>query len=154
MAYWTYHLRQTFLLDQNCLYFSMQLPVHWNYNVDCWEFFCFICFSVYFDYTWGSRARLASFMNDGLLYRTIETNQWTKQSNWGNEYISENKDWHEERGKEIIRAELFKAAMEVKSVGTFPVILLKLATPPLPPQTKLNLEQNGWNWVLFWPQHC
>ena len=33
--------------------------------------------------------------------------------------------------------------MEVKSVGTFPVILLKLATPPLPPQTKLNLEQNG-----------
>ena len=29
--------------------------------------------------------------------------------------------------------------MEVKSVGTFPVILLKLATPPLPPQTKLNL---------------
>ena len=39
--------------------------------------------------------------------------------------------------------------MEVKSVGTFPVILLKLATPPLPPQTKLNLEQNGWNWVLF-----
>ena len=41
------------------------------------------------------------------------------------------------------------ATMEVKSVGTFPVILLKLATPPLPPQTKLNLEQNGWNWVLF-----
>ena len=39
--------------------------------------------------------------------------------------------------------------MEVKSVGTFPVLLLKLATPPLPPQTKLNLEQNGWNWVLF-----
>ena len=39
--------------------------------------------------------------------------------------------------------------MEVKSVGTFPVILLKLATPPLPPQTKLNLEQNGWKWVLF-----
>ena len=39
--------------------------------------------------------------------------------------------------------------MEAKSVGTFPVILLKLATPPLPPQTKLNLEQNGWNWVLF-----
>ena len=40
--------------------------------------------------------------------------------------------------------------MEVKSVGTFPVILLKLATPPLPPQTKLDLEQNGWKWVLFW----
>ena len=39
--------------------------------------------------------------------------------------------------------------MDVKSVGTFPVILLKLATPPLPPQTKLNLEQNGWKWVLF-----
>ena len=39
--------------------------------------------------------------------------------------------------------------MEVKSVGTFPVILLKLATPPLPPQTKLDLEQNGWKWVFF-----
>ena len=39
--------------------------------------------------------------------------------------------------------------MEVKSVGTFPVILLKLATPPLPPQTKLDLEQNGWKWGLF-----
>ena len=39
--------------------------------------------------------------------------------------------------------------MEVKSVGTFPVILLKLVTPPLPPQTKLNLAQNGWKWVLF-----
>ena len=34
-------------------------------------------------------------------------------------------------------------SVEVKSVGTFPVILVKLATPPLPPQTKLNLEQNG-----------
>ena len=31
--------------------------------------------------------------------------------------------------------------MEVKSVRTFPVILVKLATPPLPPQTKLNFEQ-------------
>ena len=30
--------------------------------------------------------------------------------------------------------------MKVKSVGTFPVILLKLATFPVPPQTKLNLE--------------
>ena len=39
--------------------------------------------------------------------------------------------------------------MEVKSVGTFPVILLKLVTLPLPPQTKLNLEQNGWKCVLF-----
>ena len=36
-----------------------------------------------------------------------------------------------------------EATIEVKSVGTFPVILLKLATPPLPPQTKLNLDQNG-----------
>ena len=39
--------------------------------------------------------------------------------------------------------------MEGKSVGTFPVILLKPATPLLSPQTKLNLEQNGWKWVLF-----
>ena len=36
------------------------------------------------------------------------------------------------------------STMEVKSVGTFPVILLKLATPPLSPQTKLNL---GAKWV-------
>ena len=28
-------------------------------------------------------------------------------------------------------------------------LFLKLATPPLPPQTKLNLEQNGRNRVLF-----
>ena len=28
--------------------------------------------------------------------------------------------------------------MEVKSAGTFPVILVKLATPPLPPHTMLN----------------
>ena len=40
--------------------------------------------------------------------------------------------------------------MEVKSVGTFPVILLKPATPPLPPHRKLNLEQK----CFFWPQHC
>ena len=33
--------------------------------------------------------------------------------------------------------------MEVKSVATFSVILVKLATPPLPPQTKLNFEQMG-----------
>ena len=33
--------------------------------------------------------------------------------------------------------------MEVNSVGTFQVTLLKLATPPLPPQTKLNFVQNG-----------
>ena len=39
--------------------------------------------------------------------------------------------------------------MEVKSVGTFTVILLKLATPPLPPQTKLNLEQNGFKLSAF-----
>ena len=31
--------------------------------------------------------------------------------------------------------------MEVKSVGTFPVILVKLVTPPLPPKTKLNFKQ-------------
>ena len=32
--------------------------------------------------------------------------------------------------------------MKVKSVRTFAVILVKLATPPLPPKTKLNFEQN------------
>ena len=42
-----------------------------------------------------------------------------------------------------------KTTMEVKSVGTFPVILLKLATPPLPPRTKLDLKQNGLKWALF-----
>ena len=36
------------------------------------------------------------------------------------------------------------ATMEVKSVGAFPVVLLKLAASSLPPQTKLNFEQNGW----------
>ena len=29
--------------------------------------------------------------------------------------------------------------MQVKNVGTLPVILLKLATPPLPPQTKFQV---------------
>ena len=38
--------------------------------------------------------------------------------------------------------------MEVKRFGTFPVILVKLATPLLPPQTKLNFEQSGWNHLL------
>ena len=35
--------------------------------------------------------------------------------------------------------------MEVKSVGTFPVILLKLATPALSLRKKLNFEQRGWD---------
>ena len=35
--------------------------------------------------------------------------------------------------------------MEVKSVGTFPVILVKLVTPPLPLQTKLILSTMGGN---------
>ena len=39
--------------------------------------------------------------------------------------------------------------MEVKNVGTFLVMLVKMVTPPLPPQTKLNYEQNGWKWLLF-----
>ena len=42
-----------------------------------------------------------------------------------------------------VKTPAWEATMEVKSVGTFTVILPKLATPPLPPQTKLNLEQNG-----------
>ena len=49
---------------------------------------------------------------------------------------------------------IWNSIMKVKSVGTFPVILEKLATPPLPPQTKLNFEQNGWKRVFFWPQYC
>ena len=44
----------------------------------------------------------------------------------------------------------FGSTMEVKSLGTFPVIIVKLVTPPLPPKTKLNLEQNGWKLVFFW----
>lgn len=34
------------------------------------------------------------------------------------------------------------ATTEVKSVGTFPMILVKLATSPLPTQTILNFEQS------------
>ena len=39
-----------------------------------------------------------------------------------------------------------QSTIKVKSVRTFPEILVKLVTspPPLPPQTKLNYEQNGW----------
>ena len=37
----------------------------------------------------------------------------------------------------------------VKSVGTFSVTLVKLATPPLPPQTKLNFKHHGWKRLLF-----
>ena len=37
----------------------------------------------------------------------------------------------------------------VKSVGTFSVTLVKLATPPLPPQTKLNFEHHEWKRLLF-----
>ena len=37
--------------------------------------------------------------------------------------------------------------MEVKSVGTFPVILLKLATPPLPPQ-------QSWIWSKMDENEC
>ena len=40
----------------------------------------------------------------------------------------------------------------VKSVGTFPVILVKLVTPPLPPQTKLILSTMGGNECFFWPK--
>ena len=40
---------------------------------------------------------------------------------------------------------MLQAIMAVKSAGTFPVMLIKLVTPPPPPspQTKLNFEQNG-----------
>ena len=42
------------------------------------------------------------------------------------------------------------STMEVKRVGTFPVILVKLVTPPLPPTPdKVNLEHHGWKCVLF-----
>ena len=27
-------------------------------------------------------------------------------------------------------------------------------SPALPLQTKLIFEDDGWKWVLFWPQHC
>ena len=39
--------------------------------------------------------------------------------------------------------------MEVKRVGIFQVILVKLVAPPFPPQTKLNFEQNGGKLVGF-----
>ena len=44
--------------------------------------------------------------------------------------------------------------MEVKSDRTFPVILVKLVTPPLPPQTKLILSNMGGIESFFWPKHC
>lgn len=39
--------------------------------------------------------------------------------------------------------------MEVRSVGTFSVILVKVVTPPFPPQTKLTFEQMGGNECFF-----
>ena len=39
--------------------------------------------------------------------------------------------------------------MEIKSAGTFSVILVKVATPLLPPRTKLNFEQMGGNEFFF-----
>ena len=44
---------------------------------------------------------------------------------------------------EKVSFSLNRLQLEVKSVATFSVILVTLATPPLPPQTKLNLEQMG-----------
>ena len=46
------------------------------------------------------------------------------------------------------------STMEIKSAGTFSVILVKVATPLLPPRTKLNFEQMGGNEFFFWPRHC
>ena len=41
------------------------------------------------------------------------------------------------------------STMEVKIVGTFSGILVKVATPPLPPRTKMNFEQMGGNDCFF-----
>ena len=41
------------------------------------------------------------------------------------------------------------SAMEVKSVRTFSLLLVKVTTPPLPPCTKLNFEQMGGNECFF-----
>ena len=42
------------------------------------------------------------------------------------------------------------STMEIKSAGTFSVILVKVATPLLPSRTKLNFVQMGGNgWVFF-----
>jgi len=41
------------------------------------------------------------------------------------------------------------ATMVVKSVETFPVLLVKLATPPLLPQTKLNLEMSAFLAIIL-----
>ena len=37
-----------------------------------------------------------------------------------------------------------QSTIKVKSVGTFPEILVKVVTSPISPQTKLNYEQNRW----------
>ena len=46
------------------------------------------------------------------------------------------------------------ATMEVKSIGTFPVVLVKLATPPLPPPNKVEFWAPWVEMSVFLPQHC
>lgn len=42
-------------------------------------------------------------------------------------------------------------SVEVKGVGTIPVILVNLANPPHPRETNLNFYAK---WGEFWPQNC
>ena len=44
---------------------------------------------------------------------------------------------------------MLNSIMEVKSVGTFPVILVKVATPPLPPKQSWILSKMDGNECFF-----
>ena len=44
---------------------------------------------------------------------------------------------------------MIMTAMEVKSVATFPVILVKLAIPLFPTPNKVEFRANGWERELF-----
>ena len=50
-------------------------------------------------------------------------------------------------------ADVLRSTKEFKSVGSFPAILVKLASSPHP-SPSLNFEQNRWKWVHLGSQHC
>ena len=53
------------------------------------------------------------------------------------------------RAKICLYTEKFKDPMKVASVGTFPVILVKLATPPLTIKQSLIFRKMGENESIF-----